>query len=116
VNDVIVVAPADARWSDRAESVLSAVGLFVARLYEPGLLPLLLRSRGVRLVAIDIRIRLRGGAVLRECTVIAPTVRIVLVHEGQPAITVGNWRSQAWPDSSDAMLALLGAPWTPDAA
>jgi hypothetical protein len=116
VNDVIVVAPSDADWPDRAEAALSDAGLFVARLYEPSLLPLLLRSRGVRMIAIDIRIQLRSGAVLRECSATDPRVRIVLVHEGRPAITVGNWCSQAWPDAADAMLALLDAPWSPDAA
>jgi hypothetical protein len=107
VNGVIIVAPAEARWPGRAQSVLADARLFVARLYEPGLLPLLLRSGGVRAVAIDIRTRLRSGAMLRECAAVDPAVQLVLVHEDQPPATLGTWHSHAWPEEPAAMLALV---------
>lgn len=109
MSGVIIVAPAEAHWPVRAESALADARLFVARLYEPGLLPLLIRSGGVGAVAFDIRTRLRSGAVLRECAAVDPDVRLVLVHEGQAAIAIGTWHSMPWPDEPAAMLALVSA-------
>ena len=114
MSGVIIVAPADARWPVRAESVLADAKLFTARLYEPALLPLLVRSGGVCAVAIDVRSPLRSGAVLRECVAADPAVRVVLVHEAGPMVNVAGWRSQRWPDEAAVMVALV-APRSTDA-
>jgi hypothetical protein len=65
-------------------------------------------------VAIDVRSPLRSGAVLRECVAADPAIRIVLVHEAGPIVSVAGWRSQRWPDEPAAMVALV-APRSPDA-
>lgn len=105
---VIIVAPVEALWPTRAQAVLADARLFTARLYDARLLPLMVRSGGVRAVAIDVRAA--RSATLRECAAANRTMRIALVHEGLDATTLGPWHSERLPDDPAAMVALLVAP------
>jgi hypothetical protein len=109
MSGVIVVAPVEARWCTRAESALADARLFTARLYEPRLLPLLVRSGGVIAIAIDARAAERAVAALRECAAFGRGVKIVLVHEEGPAVTIDGRRSQPLPDEPAAIVALAAS-------
>jgi hypothetical protein len=106
---VIIVAPVEALWPTRAQSVLADARLFTARLYDARLLALMVRSGGVRTIAIDVRAA-RSAAALRECAVANRAMRIALIHEGLDATTLGPWQSERLPDDPAAMVALLVAP------
>lgn len=107
MNGVILLAPAEAEWATRAAHALAGAHMLLARLYEPKLLPLLVRSGGVRAIAIDSRIATTSLRAVRGC--IAPTslIRVLLVHEGS---NDGSDRSSPWPADMDGVRQLLGLP------
>lgn len=107
MSGVVIVAPVNAQWPVRAESALADVRRFVARLYEPRLLPLLVRSGGVSGALIDARTAEQAGSILRECAAIARSIRIVLLHDDGVVVVVDGLRSQPLPTDAAAIVALV---------
>ena len=105
MNGVIVVAPAEAQWATRAGLQLGEARLLAARLYEPGLLPMLLRSGRIRAVAIDARVATETIRIVRRS---AASTRLLLVHDGAHEVTCESLRSRVWPSGLDAVRELIG--------
>lgn len=108
LNGVIVVAPAEAQWATRAAIELGEARLLAARLYEPGLLTILMRSGRIRAVAIDARVAAETVPVVRRSSRPGSTTRFVLVHEGLNEVTYEALRSCAWPSGIAAVRELIG--------
>ena len=108
MNGVILVAPADARWATMASSQLAGEHLLHARLYEPALLPTLVRGTTVLAIAIDERLAAATLKLARRSG-LSPSIRMLIISEGIHQVSHGALRSATWPTSVEAMRVLVGA-------
>ena len=103
---VIVVAPAGARWADRAVATLTAEGLHVARIPDASAVGFLAGAVGVGAVLFDRRSLRPSWPELRaRLQVIARRARFLIVREDD---TEDTGDAIAWPADAAAALTLLG--------
>jgi hypothetical protein len=104
VNRVIVIAPAGARWADRAAIALTLQGSHVARLPSSRFVAFMVVASGAEAILVDHRSLDPTWPRLRErLHVIDPTLRFVVVAED------GHTAEGAmpWPEEPAAAVAIV---------
>ncbi len=103
---VVVVAPAGARWAARAERMLVAASLHVARLYDLRAIGALLVRGGIEALVVDDQsLSPRWALLSKRIRSVAPEICIVVVCEDG---TQGS-EAVAWPSDPTEALRLVMA-------
>jgi hypothetical protein len=109
VKAVILVAPEEARWAERAAAFLTSMHVHFARLPDAVAIGFLVVTAPVGVVLFDERsVRGRWDSIQVRLRAMAPDVRLVVVRDDGDADRGGV--AVPWPDAAaDAMQLLTGA-------